>query len=106
MILTLMNGRRNVEECDIEVPDHMTAGMFKERWIREFAGRDGAGGPQAYLLEGKETGGGWFPIPDEIAIRDSGLQDGSFVRIKNIYSTVQVPAQEEASVPLFQSRND
>lgn len=105
MLLTFQNERRQpTEEMDIDVPPGMTAGLFKERWLKA-AGTDQARTLSSYLVEGKEPGGSWFPLPDPLAFADSGLKSGGFIRIKAIYSTAELPEGAEGSLPLFQNRS-
>ncbi|ANS74108.1 hypothetical protein AWM70_05555 [Paenibacillus yonginensis] len=82
----------------------MSADGFLKQWMLEWAPEE-ARQADIYLLEGKESGGNWFPIPSGMLLADSGLQEGAFLRVKNIYSTVPVSVPEESSLPLFRERD-
>ncbi|GGA38814.1 hypothetical protein [Paenibacillus physcomitrellae] len=103
MILTLIDGRTNLQVCDVEIPDGLSADGFKQQWMLEWAAEDAVQDAGSYLLEGKESGGTWFPIPSGMRLVDSGLQEGAFIRVKSVYSTVPVSVQEESSLPLFRN---
>lgn len=104
MLLTLLDRHGEQEQYDIEIPKELTAGLFKEYWVK------GTGGEEerltgSYLVEGREPGGSWFGIPDHLAFSESGLQTGAFIRIKAVYSTAELPEGAEASLPLFHTRS-
>jgi hypothetical protein len=105
MIVTLIEGRTNRELEDVYIPEGMTAGEFKRQWLlhlaKETSRQEIDQNSHRYLVEGKQSGGSWFAVPDELTLQGSGLHSGAFVRIQTVYSTVSGQVEEESVVPLF-----
>ncbi|MNK02973.1 hypothetical protein D3C87_208040 [compost metagenome] len=89
MIVTVCKGRDQAEWFDIDLSPETKAFDLLRLLQHEFAYQPLIDEESVrYILEGRLPEGPWFQIPNPSEVGDSGLMEGSFVRIQRTYSTI------------------
>ena len=100
MILTVYSGREEGEWFDIEVPDECTIEHLKHCWGADFGQAPGDG--IQYILEAKFPEGLWFSPQNSQQLMETGLRQGSCVRVQRAFSTTTEEAPVYGRRSLFQ----
>lgn len=101
MILTVHSGREEGEWFDIDVPDECTIEHLKTLLGVRIFGQAPGDGIQ-YILEAKFPEGLWFSPQNAQQLMETGLRQGSCVRVQRAFSTTSEKAPVYGRRSLFQ----
>ncbi|MCM3782840.1 hypothetical protein M3231_07625 [Neobacillus mesonae] len=104
MILTVVQGRREIEWIDIEVPDESTVQYFKSVLSVRIFNEPPQENVQ-YILEAKFPEGNWFTLSDAKQLTETGIREGHYVRLQKTFSTTNNEAPIHGRRSLFQNDN-
>ncbi|CAI6034583.1 hypothetical protein PAECIP112173_00769 [Paenibacillus sp. JJ-100] len=105
MILTVYSGREEGEWFDIEVPDECTIEHLKTLLGVRIFGQAPGDGIQ-YILEAKFPEGLWFTPQNTQQLMETGLRQGSCVRVQRAFSTTSEEAPIYGRRSLFQQESN
>ncbi|WP_374705804.1 MULTISPECIES: hypothetical protein [Paenibacillus] len=102
MILTVVQGRQGTEWLDLEVPDESTIQYVKSVLAVRIFNEPPQDHVQ-YIVEAKFPGSHWFVLPDTKLLSETGLREGSYVRLQKTFSTTDKEAPVIGKRLLFQT---